>query len=161
MYDTFTGISFFSLPNIGHNVLRWLRRGRPKSGRLKILRKYSEQVFSNDKNRNRYSVSTKLNRKDGGISIGLYGEFKTMGDFPVNYDISIVGLTLDEDRKTFSRVGRSIRNNLVKFADNLLFSYFKAPFQKSTIILMENESNQQLNENIKFKIRPAVSDKNC
>ena len=29
-------------------------------------------------------------------------------------------------KKTISRVGRNIRNNLVKFADNLPFSYYKA-----------------------------------
>jgi len=29
--------------------------------------------------------------------------------------------------KTISRVDRNIRNNLVKFADNLPFSYFEAP----------------------------------
>jgi len=29
--------------------------------------------------------------------------------------------------KTISRVERNIRSNLVKFADNLPFSYFKAP----------------------------------
>jgi len=32
-----------------------------------------------------------------------------------------------KDKKTISRVDRNIRNNLVKFADNLPFSYFKAP----------------------------------
>ena len=30
-------------------------------------------------------------------------------------------------KKAISRVGRNVRNNLVKFADNLHFSYFKAP----------------------------------
>jgi len=43
-----------------------------------------------------------------------------------------------------SRVDRNIRNNLVKFADNLPFSYFKTP--KNNSVLIKNESNQQRNE---------------
>jgi len=32
-----------------------------------------------------------------------------------------------KDKRTISRVDRNIRQNLVKFADNLPFSYFIAP----------------------------------
>jgi len=32
-----------------------------------------------------------------------------------------------EGEQTISREDRNIRNNLVKFADNIPFSYFKAP----------------------------------
>jgi len=46
--------------------------------------------------------------------------------------------------KTILREDRNIRKNSVKFADNLPFSYLKAPQKLS--ILMENESNQQRNE---------------
>jgi len=49
--------------------------------------------------------------------------------------------------KAISRQNRNIWNNLAKFADNLPFSYLKAP-QKQQHILMENESNQQRIENI-------------
>ena len=50
--------------------------------------------------------------------------------------------------KTFPRVKRSIRNNLVKFADNLPTVNYRLVILKdleSTVILMKNESNQQLN----------------
>jgi len=36
-------------------------------------------------------------------------------------------LTLDEGGKTISREDKNIRNIMVKFADNLPFSYLKAP----------------------------------
>jgi len=47
--------------------------------------------------------------------------------------------------KTISRVDGNIKNNLVKFADNLSFSYFKAP-QKQQRFDEEYEANQQRNE---------------
>jgi len=54
---------------------------------------------------------------------------------------------LDEGKKNISRNDSNIRNNLVKFADNLPFSYFKAP-KKNNSNFMKHVSNQQLNENV-------------
>jgi len=52
----------------------------------------------------------------------------------------------DGEKKIISHEDRNIRNNLVKFADNLPFSYLEHLKNKS--VLMKNESNHQLNENI-------------
>ena len=48
-----------------------------------------------------------------------------MADNLLNFNFQ--RLTLMNAKKKISRVYRNIRNNLVMFADNLPFGYFKAP----------------------------------
>ena len=49
-----------------------------------------------------------------------------MADNLVNYEISSPIYKM-RGEKTFPRVNRSTSNNLIKYADNLPHSYFKAP----------------------------------
>jgi len=51
-----------------------------------------------------------------------------------------------KEKKNISCKYRNIRNNLVKFADNLEVSHFKAS-QKHQHLEKKNESNQQPEEN--------------
>jgi len=60
-----------------------------------------------------------------GGGILLLWEFGKMANNLLHYNFEL--LTLITRRKKKSREDRSIGNNLVKFADNLPFSYFKAP----------------------------------
>jgi len=55
----------------------------------------------------------------------LLWEFEKMADNLLNFNFQ--RLTLMNAKKKISRVYRNIRNNLVMFADNLPFGYFKAP----------------------------------
>jgi len=60
----------------------------------------------------------------GENALALLGVWKNGGEF-VKFRILTCKLRLDDRGETISRENRKIRNNLVKFDDNLPFSYFK------------------------------------
>jgi len=72
--------------------------------------------------------------------------FKSDLDRVKGKNIFYVWFRLNKGEKTISREDRNIRNNLVRFVDNLPLIFISERL-KTNSVLMKNESKKQRNEN--------------
>ena len=89
----------------------------------KILNKCILVEWQNHKKKRPF-LFTAVKRKVGEKCSDFCGKPKKMVHNLVKYDFASRPIHMRWTIKTFARVDRSIRNNLVKFADNLPFFYY-------------------------------------